>query len=72
MGYIGQVCIIFLQIRIGNSTIKSDLEAYKYQFEANAMDNGFVDERNKCFCREGMLYIYEHWLSIFVHFELAG
>lgn len=40
-------------MRVGNATIKSDLEAYKYQFEANAMDNGYVDERNKCFCLEG-------------------
>lgn len=27
------------------------LTAYRYEFEKNAMDNGVVDERNKCFCR---------------------
>lgn len=31
-------------------------------FEDNAMDNGHFDERNKCFCRDGMctwrLFIY--------------
>lgn len=43
------------QVRVGNETIKSNLKAYKYFFEPNAMDNGLVDERNKCFCRNGKL-----------------
>ncbi|CRL06508.1 CLUMA_CG019609, isoform A [Clunio marinus] len=29
------------------------LEAVKYQFEKNALDNGVHDEANKCFCRDG-------------------
>lgn len=64
----------FLQVRTGNTTIKSDLEAFKYQFEPNAMDNGFVDERNKCFCREGNFFSSIDWVitqfcSIFVSAE---
>lgn len=51
------IYIDFLQIRTGNTTVKSDLTAYKYRFEDNAMDNGFIDERNKCFCREGKSFI---------------
>lgn len=47
-----------LKIQVGNATIKSDLEAYKYHFEENAMDNGEKDERNKCFCREGKFIIF--------------
>lgn len=49
------ICSIFVysQVRVGNETIKSNLQAYRYQFEENAMDNGFVDKRNKCFCRDG-------------------
>lgn len=59
-------------MRVGNATIKSDLEAYKYQFEANAMDNGYVDERNKCFCREGKYisnFFYRHstMKNVFTH-----
>lgn len=51
-------CVLFSfysQVRVGNETIKSNLQAYRYHFEDNAMDNGFVDERNKCFCRNGKL-----------------
>lgn len=47
--------IIFfsLQTRVDNVTYtKSELDAFKYQFEDNAMDNGAVDKRNKCFCRD--------------------
>ena len=29
------------------------LEATKFMFEENALDNGEVDERNKCYCRDG-------------------
>lgn len=57
-----------IQVRVDNATIKSDLEAYKYKFEANAMDNGFVDERNKCFCREGMYIIFKK-LNHIVYFS---
>lgn len=44
---------IILQVRVGNETVVSGLSAYKYMFEDHAMDNGLVDERNKCFCRNG-------------------
>lgn len=50
-------CFRYSQVRVGNETIKSNLQAYRYHFEDNAMDNGFVDKRNKCFCRDGKLNV---------------
>ncbi|XP_074039819.1 scavenger receptor class B member 1 isoform X2 [Leptinotarsa decemlineata] len=37
-----------------NETISNGLKAYVYHFDSEADDNGWVHERNKCFCkREG-------------------
>lgn len=40
-------------VRVENETTVRGLSANKYMFEENAMDNGYFDERNKCFCRDG-------------------
>lgn len=50
---INRPCQCSLQIRVGNDTIMNGLEASKYVFEENSMDNGEVNEKNKCFCRHG-------------------
>lgn len=31
----------------------SGLQSNKYIFEENALDNGHVVEKNKCYCRKG-------------------
>lgn len=36
-----------------NDTVRQDLEGYTYTFTPNAMDNGYFDPENKCFCRNG-------------------
>lgn len=42
------------KVPVPNSdTVISGLSATKYVFEKNSLDNGFYDERNKCYCREG-------------------
>ncbi|XP_022903927.2 scavenger receptor class B member 1-like isoform X1 [Onthophagus taurus] len=35
-----------------NETVSSGLRGFVYKFPKNANDNGFYDEKNKCFCRE--------------------
>ncbi|XP_055386645.1 scavenger receptor class B member 1 [Condylostylus longicornis] len=40
-------------VRDPNEIEVNGFRAYKYSFEENAMDNGEVDERNKCFCKKG-------------------
>lgn len=50
------------QVRVSNETQVSGLSAFKYMFEDHAMDNGLVDERNKCFCRNGEWTI--DWLTV--------
>lgn len=33
--------------------IKGSLSGYRYVFEDNMLDNGRINEENKCFCRKG-------------------
>ncbi|XP_055853022.1 scavenger receptor class B member 1 isoform X2 [Episyrphus balteatus] len=40
-------------IRTGDEVIRRNLAGYKYVFEDNAMDNGEIEEKNKCYCRQG-------------------
>lgn len=42
-----------LQIRVGNESVYNGIAASRYEFEENALDNGEVNENNKCFCRHG-------------------
>lgn len=42
-----------LQVKTGESVVKG-LQAYHYNFVNNSLDNGAIDERNKCFCRKGV------------------
>lgn len=44
------------QVPTGNNTVVNSLAASKYMFEENALDNGEVNEENKCFCRFGKWY----------------
>ncbi|XP_058820859.1 lysosome membrane protein 2 isoform X4 [Topomyia yanbarensis] len=44
---------IALLVQDGNDFEVSGLQATKFVFEENALDNGEVDTRNKCFCRKG-------------------
>lgn len=40
-------------VPIPEEYIVSDLAARKYVFEENALDNGYYNEKNKCYCRQG-------------------
>lgn len=44
--------MLLFQIRV-NDTTRQNLEGYRYTFAPNAMDNGYFDPENKCFCRNG-------------------
>lgn len=44
---------IFQQVRVGEDTVVNGLAATRYEFEQNALDNGEINEKNKCFCRQG-------------------
>lgn len=42
------------QLRADNERYKvGSLSGYKFIFEENAMDNGRINPKNKCFCRHG-------------------
>lgn len=48
------MCRPIIMVRANNQTeTVHGLDAFKYRFEDDALDNGMTDERNKCFCREG-------------------
>ncbi|CAD7085799.1 unnamed protein product [Hermetia illucens] len=40
-------------IPTGEEQVVSGLQAYRFVFEENALDNGYYNEKNKCFCRKG-------------------
>lgn len=40
-------------VRRSDETRFGSMTGYTYVFENNSMDNGIVDEKNKCFCRKG-------------------
>ncbi|XP_063700410.1 scavenger receptor class B member 1 [Culicoides brevitarsis] len=37
----------------GSTSVIGNLAASKYKFEKNALDNGEINEKNKCFCQNG-------------------
>lgn len=41
------------QVRVGEPETISSLEAYRFMFEENALDNGYYNDRNKCYCKTG-------------------
>ncbi|XP_058820857.1 scavenger receptor class B member 1 isoform X2 [Topomyia yanbarensis] len=47
------MCRAQRMVQDGNDFEVSGLQATKFVFEENALDNGEVDTRNKCFCRKG-------------------
>ncbi|XP_055599578.1 scavenger receptor class B member 1-like isoform X2 [Uranotaenia lowii] len=40
-------------VQVGNDYNVDGLQATKFVFENNALDNGEINEENKCFCRKG-------------------
>lgn len=41
-------------VRADNEVItKNSLSGYRYVFENNTLDNGRINEKNKCYCRKG-------------------
>lgn len=65
--YRKSMCRAQRMVRIGDETTVGSLSAYKYMFEENSMDNGVYDERNKCFCKKGIILLF---LSLFDFFFL--
>ncbi|XP_055712746.1 scavenger receptor class B member 1 isoform X2 [Phlebotomus papatasi] len=47
------MCTVKRMVQQGGPTEVSGLTAQKFVFEENALDNGAVEEKNKCFCRQG-------------------
>ncbi|XP_065094456.1 scavenger receptor class B member 1-like [Ochlerotatus camptorhynchus] len=42
-----------LQVQVGSDYEVDGIQATRFVFEENALDNGHLDVRNKCFCRKG-------------------
>ncbi|PSN32018.1 hypothetical protein C0J52_18110 [Blattella germanica] len=51
--YRKSVCRTMPAMFTGVESSINGLTAYQYKFPKNTLDNGEVDERNKCFCRKG-------------------
>ncbi|GAB0094391.1 scavenger receptor class B member 1 [Sergentomyia squamirostris] len=47
------MCTVKKMVPEGEPTEVSGLTAQRFVFEENALDNGAVDEKNKCYCRQG-------------------
>ncbi|KAJ9589476.1 hypothetical protein L9F63_017337 [Diploptera punctata] len=51
--YRKSVCRTMAAIFTGEVKNVQGLDAYRYKFPPNALDNGEIDPENKCFCRKG-------------------
>ncbi|XP_055681558.1 scavenger receptor class B member 1 isoform X2 [Lutzomyia longipalpis] len=47
------MCTVKRMVQQGEPTEVSGLTAQKFVFEENALDNGAIEEKNKCYCRQG-------------------
>ncbi|XP_059617113.1 scavenger receptor class B member 1-like isoform X2 [Phlebotomus argentipes] len=47
------MCTVKRMVQHGEPTEVSGLSAQRFVFEENALDNGAVEEKNKCYCRQG-------------------